>query len=67
MERERKVLAHGAYGDFDERLCIAKSTEDSLIEDVDVRAGARDPGGRDRADGRLTMGRAPLDRAPRSG
>jgi 4-aminobutyrate aminotransferase len=35
MERERKVLAHGAYGDFDKRLCIAKSAEGSLIEDVD--------------------------------
>jgi 4-aminobutyrate aminotransferase len=35
MERERKVLAHGAYGDFDKRLCIARGAEGSLIEDVD--------------------------------
>ena len=35
MERERRVLAHGAYGEFDSRVFIARSTQGSLIEDVD--------------------------------
>jgi 4-aminobutyrate aminotransferase len=35
MERERRVLAHGAYGDFDERVFIARRAKGSLIEDVD--------------------------------
>jgi len=35
MERERKVLAHGAYGDWDKRVFIARRCEGSLIEDVD--------------------------------
>ena len=35
MERERRVLAHGAYGDWDKRVFIAKKCEGSLIEDVD--------------------------------
>jgi 4-aminobutyrate aminotransferase-like enzyme len=35
MERERRVLAHGAYGDFDRRVFIARRAEGSLIEDVD--------------------------------
>lgn len=35
MERERRVLAHGAYGEWDKRVFIAKRCEGSLIEDVD--------------------------------
>jgi 4-aminobutyrate aminotransferase-like enzyme len=35
MERERRVLAHGAYGNWDDRCFIAKSAQGSLIEDVD--------------------------------
>jgi 4-aminobutyrate aminotransferase len=35
MERERAVLAHGAYGEFESRAFIAKSAHGSLIEDVD--------------------------------
>jgi 4-aminobutyrate aminotransferase-like enzyme len=35
MARERQVLAHGAYGDWDKRAFIAKRCEGSLIEDVD--------------------------------
>jgi 4-aminobutyrate aminotransferase-like enzyme len=35
MERERAVLAHGAYGDFESRVFIARSAHGSLIEDVD--------------------------------
>jgi 4-aminobutyrate aminotransferase-like enzyme len=35
MERERKALAHGAYGDWDKRVFIARRSEGSLIEDVD--------------------------------
>jgi 4-aminobutyrate aminotransferase-like enzyme len=35
MERERKVLAHGAYGDWDKRVFIARRCQGSLIEDVD--------------------------------
>lgn len=35
MERERKVLAHGAYGDFEKRVFIARRCEGALIEDVD--------------------------------
>ncbi len=35
MERERRVLAHGAYGDWDKRVFIAKRCAGSLIEDVD--------------------------------
>jgi 4-aminobutyrate aminotransferase-like enzyme len=35
MERERRVLAHGAYGGFESRVFIAKSAQGSLIEDVD--------------------------------
>ncbi len=35
MEREQRVLAHGAYGHWDERVFIAKSAQGSLIEDVD--------------------------------
>jgi 4-aminobutyrate aminotransferase len=35
MERERRVLAHGAYGDWDDRAFIARGAKGSLIEDVD--------------------------------
>jgi 4-aminobutyrate aminotransferase-like enzyme len=35
MARERRVLAHGAYGDWDERAFVAKGATGSLIEDVD--------------------------------
>ncbi|HET7294607.1 MAG TPA: aspartate aminotransferase family protein [Vicinamibacteria bacterium] len=35
MERERRVLAHGAYGDWDKRYFIAARAQGSLIEDVD--------------------------------
>jgi 4-aminobutyrate aminotransferase len=35
MERERRVLAHGAYGHWDDRAFIARSAQGSLIEDVD--------------------------------
>lgn len=35
MERERRVLAHGAYGDWDKRFFIAARAQGSLIEDVD--------------------------------
>jgi 4-aminobutyrate aminotransferase-like enzyme len=35
MERERRVLAHGAYGDWDKRVFITRRCEGSLIEDVD--------------------------------
>jgi 4-aminobutyrate aminotransferase-like enzyme len=35
MERERRVLAHGAYGAWDDRRFIAKGARGSLIEDVD--------------------------------
>jgi 4-aminobutyrate aminotransferase-like enzyme len=35
MERERQVLAHGAYGDWDKRFFIAARAQGSLIEDVD--------------------------------
>ncbi len=35
MARERRVLAHGAYGDWDERAFVAKGAQGSLIEDVD--------------------------------
>jgi 4-aminobutyrate aminotransferase-like enzyme len=35
MERERRVLAHGAYGDWDKRVFIARRVDNALIEDVD--------------------------------
>jgi len=35
MERERRVLAHGAYGDWEKRFFIAARAQGSLIEDVD--------------------------------
>lgn len=35
MARERRVLAHGSYGDWDERMFVAKGAAGSLIEDVD--------------------------------
>ena len=35
MERERRVLAHGAYGAWDERRFVASGAQGSLIEDVD--------------------------------
>lgn len=35
MDRERMVLAHGAYGEFENRVFIARSAQGSLIEDVD--------------------------------
>lgn len=35
MARERQVLAHGAYGHWEERFFIARSAQGSLIEDVD--------------------------------
>jgi len=35
MQREAELLAHGAYGDLDQRYFIAARTEASLIEDVD--------------------------------
>jgi 4-aminobutyrate aminotransferase-like enzyme len=35
LARERDVLAHGAYGDWDDRFFIAKGARGSLIEDVD--------------------------------
>jgi len=35
IERERRVLDHAAYGDFDERVFIARRTAGALIEDVD--------------------------------
>jgi 4-aminobutyrate aminotransferase-like enzyme len=35
MARERQLLAHGAYGDFEGRVFFAKSAHGSLIEDVD--------------------------------
>jgi len=35
MERERRVLAHGAYGEWSERSFFARRSEGSLIEDVD--------------------------------
>jgi len=35
MERERRVLAHGAYGEWESRRFIAQSAQGSLIEDVD--------------------------------
>jgi 4-aminobutyrate aminotransferase-like enzyme len=35
MERERRVLAHGAYGEWDQRFFIAARAQGSLIEDVD--------------------------------
>ena len=35
MQRERRVLDYGAYGDFEKRVFIAKSAHGSLIEDVD--------------------------------
>jgi 4-aminobutyrate aminotransferase len=35
MARERRVLAHGAYGDWDERCFVARGATGSLIEDVD--------------------------------
>src|SRR5262245_41281845 len=35
IERERACLAHGAYGEFDNRAFIAKGAQGSLIEDVD--------------------------------
>jgi 4-aminobutyrate aminotransferase-like enzyme len=35
VARERALLAHGAYGDWDDRAFIARSCQGSLIEDVD--------------------------------
>jgi len=35
IAREQQVLAHGAYGNWDERAFIARSAQGSLIEDVD--------------------------------
>jgi len=35
MARERELLAHGAYGSWEERTFIARSSRGSLIEDVD--------------------------------
>jgi 4-aminobutyrate aminotransferase-like enzyme len=35
VARERALLAHGAYGDWDGRYFVAKSALGSLIEDVD--------------------------------
>ena len=35
MARERRVLAHGAYGSWEDRCFIARSASGSLIEDVD--------------------------------
>lgn len=35
MARERRLLAHGAYGAWDERRFIAVRSQGSLIEDVD--------------------------------
>ncbi len=35
MAREREVLAHGAYGHWDDRVFVAKRAQGSLIEDVD--------------------------------
>lgn len=35
MERERRVLAHGAYGQFEDRVFVAARAAGSLIEDVD--------------------------------
>jgi 4-aminobutyrate aminotransferase-like enzyme len=35
MARERELLAHGAYGSWEERIFIARSSRGSLIEDVD--------------------------------
>ena len=35
IQRERELLAHGAYGNHEERFFIAASARGSLIEDVD--------------------------------
>ncbi len=35
IQRERELLAHGAYGNFEERFFIAAKAQGSLIEDVD--------------------------------
>jgi 4-aminobutyrate aminotransferase-like enzyme len=35
MERERRVLAHGAYGEWEKRAFIARRVRNALIEDVD--------------------------------
>jgi len=35
IAREQQVLAHGAYGHWDDRAFIARSAQGSLIEDVD--------------------------------
>ena len=35
LARERQLLAHGAYGDWEDRVFVARSSRGSLIEDVD--------------------------------